>query len=291
MRQKYLSFFLIFSLISLSLPVFALEEDPIKCEVSSVDELPDLTFEEVSQLSGATITSEYDIITSLHDSSANELKNLGFSTDEIDILKNSHPAQMILKDLPLNQTRLKLTSKEIEAVKNHQFDLVSPETLRRASAKVALGFGNISKRKNVSSYAIYWHWDRDPIWDFTDKVVSAFSDNYYATGSCTALVKYRSYNTDNTTFRTERYTPSDFPNNGVVFSIPMKIATYVGPVFALSGKAYVQIKGNTTPPKLLILAKYAHSYTPELVSVSIGAGPLSIQVPKSIDAANISRTI
>ena len=249
-----------------------------------------LTYEEILQLSGATVQNEIEILYDLQSKPISELREMDITEDEIQMLKTKSVKEVVLdklRELPVQELQDRgLSNVMIDNIKKGNYDLVDEKDVERASSKLAFAIASPSRSGTNCNYSVYWHWDREPVATFEDTIVAGISDGYNVAGSkCTAKLTYkdRAHKLSDTTDRI----PASWVTRSICrFDIPMiqdnsdiNIIRY-----CQAGKAFVSTYGSVSPNwDLQASAEYIHSYVPEGFNLTIGlnAGIINVGISGS----------
>lgn len=239
-----------------------------------------LSFDEISNIPGASIESEFDVIVDLKTMTESELIANGLNSSDIEIIQTKSVKEIILDHaatIPYNKLKEKgLSDSTINNIQTGNYHAVSEKDVKAASSKLAFAIASCARAGNSCNYSIYWHWDIEPSIKLNDTIAATISHNYWMTGNVTSKIGYAAPGTTNTTM-VFRHNPTYASEESCRFDIPMTRGTS----WCQSGKAFIATLGSYSPSGALIArAEYYHqeSSLPVDFSVGVGLGGLGVGI-------------
>ncbi|MDQ2087223.1 hypothetical protein RBH29_12375 [Herbivorax sp. ANBcel31] len=231
--------------------------------------------------------SEYDLYLDLVEKTDSELREAGYTTDQIKSLREFDYSEEIEKKAQLDEKELKslgYSSDRIDAIKS--FD-GTEASIRSGSAQLTfvLYEENSYSSSNFSfvDLGVYWTWDSTPLWGFTDIIAVSWSDGMYCDTSNTNNTRewfywhreiddvYMDYSTKELTaeLNAGAYVREKISKNtGSVWNPKPEDFHYLK-----NGAMLLRIHKQAYVPEIAVLAKYGHSTITISPSVTFSQSP------------------
>ncbi len=306
--KKFVYFFTLFVLI-LSSNVFAKEltigDSPQNVIIKDyMQELYEINSNTNLTKNSTTYTiTEFDLLENLKSKTDVELKEQGFSQNQIDDLRKANFEKEVLNLQKLSNDELLIkgfSQNQIDDIKNYDKNnkLKSKTTLRNLSGKLTLTYTLLDYYYSSSNNRTYcrirlkWRWNTNPLFTFHDMVAQLISENMYMNPSTSYHRVYYYKSNESHFFKNIKYNMETDGNTTSFMRSKFDMNTFYpgGPDpgnIAKLGFAYFGWSKYGKINEISTVTKYGHSYANVFIDTNVSATDLSFTITPTISVDEI----